>query len=159
MDNLDKNKLIECINKNVFVTHGDLLDSKEEYIVQQVNASGNKNMGLASLISKKYPTSNLYSGKYSVSSRVPGTIIIRDKVINIVGQINPGKPFGNDSQINRVNFFKNALKSFPKNIKSVAFPMGIGCGLARGDWNIYLQLIKEYKRENPNTTVVIYKLN
>ena len=47
--------------------------------------------------STKTEDSNLYSGKYKVSPRIPGTIIIRDKVINIVGQINPGKPSGKDS--------------------------------------------------------------
>ena len=46
----------------------------------------------------------------------------------------------------------------PKNLVSIAFPMGIGCGLAGGDWNVYLNLIKQFKINNPNTKVTIYKL-
>ena len=93
LNKLDRKYLIECIlNLNVFTVSGDLLNATEEFIVQQVNATGNRNMGLASSIAKKFPLSNIYSGKHKVDSRIPGTIIIRDKIINIVGQINPGKP-------------------------------------------------------------------
>ena len=129
LNQFDKKFLIDCIinNKINFVNfvNGDILNATEDYIVQQVNATGNRNMGLASSIAKKYPLSNIYSGKFKVEPRIPGTIIIRDKVINIVGQINPGKPSGNDSAINRITFFKNALNVIPKNLVSIAFPMGI----------------------------------
>ena len=165
LNQFDKKFLIDCIinNKINFVNfvnfvNGDILNATEDYIVQQVNATGNRNMGLASSIAKKYPLSNIYSGKFKVEPRIPGTIIIRDKVINIVGQINPGKPSGNDSAINRITFFKNALNVIPKNLVSIAFPMGIGCGLAGGDWNVYLNLIKQFKINNPDTKVTIYKL-
>ena len=160
LSKFNKEHLINCIvSKYIPVVYGDLLDATEDFIVQQVNATGNRNMGLASSISKKYPISNLYSGKYAVNNRIPGTIIIRDKVINIVGQINPGKPtIGNDSKLNRIQFFKNGLNSIPNDIKSIAFPMGIGCGLAGGDWNVYLQMIKDFKIEHPNTKIVIYNL-
>jgi len=153
----DTDYLINCImNQGIVYKDGDLLDSTEDFIVQQVNSTGAKNLGLASLISKKYPKSNLYSGKYKVDQRLPGTIIIRDKVINIVGQINPGKPSGADSVNNRIDFFRNALHNIPRSIKSIAFPMGIGCGLAGGDWNVYLNMIQEFKKDRPDTKVVIY---
>jgi O-acetyl-ADP-ribose deacetylase (regulator of RNase III) len=159
LNKFDKKYLIDCImNDKINFVNGDILNATEDYIVQQVNATGNRNMGLASSISKKYPLSNIYSGIHKVENRIPGTVIIRDKVINIVGQINPGKPSKNDSAINRINFFKNALNLIPKNLVSIAFPMGIGCGLAGGDWNVYLNLIKQFKINNPNTKVTIYKL-
>ncbi len=159
LSKFNKEYLINCIVSNYIpVVHGDLLDATEDFIVQQVNATGNRNIGLASLISKKYPTSNLYSGKFWVSERIPGTVIIREKVINIVGQINPGKPSGNDSAQNRLQFFEKGLESIPKNIKSIAFPMGIGCGLAGGNWNDYFALIKKFKQSRPETKITIYKL-
>jgi hypothetical protein len=157
LSNFDKKYLIDCIFL-IEIKKGDLLDATEDYIIQQVNATGNRNMGLASSISKRYPTSNLYSGKFKVSPRVPGTIIIRDKVINIVGQINPGKPSGNDSVENRIHFFKNALNSIPRGIKSIAFPMGIGCGLAGGSWNTYFKLIQEFKSKRPEIKIAIYNI-
>ena len=160
LSTLPTSKLVECMmnSQQINFVNGDILNATEHYIVQQVNATGNKNMGLASSIAKKYPLSNIYSGINKVEHRIPGTIIIRDKVINIVGQINPGKPSGNDSAINRITFFKNGLNAIPKDLDSIAFPMGIGCGLAGGDWNVYLNLIKQFKINNPNTKVTIYKL-
>jgi hypothetical protein len=144
----DKQFLIDCISKkHIIVKNGDLLNANEDFIVQQINATGNRNMGLASLISKKFPSSNLYSGKFKIDNRTPGSIIIRDKVINIVGQVNPGKPSTYDNSILRTQFFKNGLNNIPKNIKSIAFPMGIGCGLAGGDWKVYSNLIKEFKKK------------
>jgi hypothetical protein len=85
-------------------------------------------------------------------------VILRDKVINIVGQINPGKPSVGDSSENRLQFFKNGLESIPRGIKSISFPMGIGCGLAGGNWNNYLNLIKQFKQNRPETRITIYKL-
>jgi O-acetyl-ADP-ribose deacetylase (regulator of RNase III) len=145
-------------SQHIDFVHGDILNATEHYIVQQVNATGNRNMGLASSIAKKYPLSNIYSGIHKVEPRIPGTILIRDKVINIVGQINPGKPSKDDSATNRITFFKNALDNIPKDLVSIAFPMGIGCGLAGGNWNVYLDLIKQFKINNPTTKVVLYKL-
>jgi O-acetyl-ADP-ribose deacetylase (regulator of RNase III) len=160
LSTLPESKLIDCVlnSRQINFVNGDILNATEDYIVQQVNATGNRNMGLASSIAKKYPLSNIYSGIHKVENRIPGTIIIRDKVINIVGQINPGKPSGKDSAINRITFFKNALNAIPKDLVSIAFPMGIGCGLAGGDWDVYLNLIKQFKINNPNTKVTIYKL-
>ncbi len=159
LSKFNKEHLINCIvSKYIPVVYGDLLDATEDFIVQQVNATGNRNMGLASLISKKFPMSNLYSGKFKVAQRIPGTVIVRDKVINIVGQINPGKPSVGDSSENRLHFFEKGLESIPRGIKSIAFPMGIGCGLAGGNWNNYLNLIKQFKQNRPETRITIYKL-
>jgi hypothetical protein len=67
----------------------DLLDIElldNEYIAHQCNASHNRAYGLASGIFKKYPKANIYSGKNKTNNRELGDIIIRDKIINIIGQ-------------------------------------------------------------------------
>jgi hypothetical protein len=43
--------------------------------------------------------------------------------------------------------------------ENVAFPYMIGCGLAGGNWKIYLGMITNFADRNPNLNVFIYKLD
>lgn len=45
-----------------------------------------------------------------------------------------------------------------ENIKSVAFPYMIGCGLAGGNWETYLGMITDFQKTYADVSVVIYKL-
>jgi len=130
----------------------DLLDLElldNEYIVQQCNATHNRSYGLSSALFKKYPKANIYNGKYKETNREVGDIIIRDKIINIIGQKHQGKPSADDTEKMRLNYFKNSLEKISKieGIKRVYIPYKIGCGLAGGNWDDYFKAIKEWGNE------------
>ncbi len=134
----------------------ELLDN--EYIVHQCNATHNRAYGLSSALFKKYPKANIYSGKYKTNNRDPGDIIIRDKIINLIGQKHQGKPSLDDTHDMRLNYFQNALQKISniEGIKRVYLPYKIGCGLAGGNWDKYFNIIKEWSND---IDIVIVKLN
>ena len=71
----------------------------------------------------------------------------------------PGFPDSNkDGYLARENYFKQCLDKISKikDIKSIAFPYLIGCGIAGGNWNNYLDMILEFAESNPNIEVSIY---
>jgi|AntRauTorckE6833_2_1112554.scaffolds.fasta_scaffold12368_2 O-acetyl-ADP-ribose deacetylase (regulator of RNase III) len=118
---------------------------------------------------------------------IPGTSVICNSPTNptltphiacLLAQFYPGKP-GNyykkyynypnvnydDSKKNREKWFadslvdlENKLKNDYTHIKEVAFPYNIGCGLAGGNWDNYLKMIKEFSIRNDNICVYIIKL-
>lgn len=68
-----------------------------------------------------------------------------------------------DTRKNREMWFKHGLSALgqwclDEKINSVAFPYMIGCGLAGGDWETYLKMIKEFAKTYNNIHIVIYKL-
>lgn len=146
---------LEQLNVTILFKKGDILNATEEYIVHLCNVTGNRS---CNSITKKFPNSNIYSGKYKVSVRKPGTVVICENVINIIGQIHPGKHnTTDDTPEMRLSFFEEALKQI-KNAKSIAFNYGIGCGIYGGKWEKYLKLIKKFSESNPDTVIAIYKI-
>ena len=51
-----------------------------------------------------------------------------------------------DTADQRVHWFKNCLNELGtcKDLQTIAFPERIGCGMAAGDWRIYLDLINSF---------------
>ncbi len=131
---------------------GDLLETDAEYIVQQCSTTVNRCMGLAAAINKKFKVS------FYNKPRTPGTIMIKDRIIGMMAQINGGKPKAPETTTTRELLFLQCLDQLPK-AKTIAFPFGIGCGLAGGNWDHYFKLIKNWSHNNPDTMVYIYKLN
>lgn len=151
-------------NKIIFKYDSDLLKSDAQIIAQQCNCTSKKAKGLSLAISQKFPYADFYSGRTSPST--PGTIKIAGKrkaneryVLAMFGQINPGKPkkSGKDTAENRVKYFKMCLDAIAKRkgVKSIAFPEKIGCGLAGGDWDVYLEILRKWAEDNPKIKVVI----
>lgn len=63
-----------------------------------------------------------------------------------------------DTRANRVKWFQECLDEIKKlDIKEVAFPYQIGCGLARGNWSTYYEMIKKFEKES-GIKCIIYKL-
>lgn len=142
----------------VHYVKSDLLDADTQYIAHQVNATTvGSGKGLSKQIFAKYPNANVYKSNIE---RIPGTIITVEPVINIVGQQKPGKPSGNDSEARRLRWFKSGLEEISEieGIVSIAFPFGIGSGLAGGNWEYYEKMIQDFAVNNPNIKVFIYKL-
>ena len=137
---------------------GDLLKADEEYIVHQVNSKTTKGAGLSAAVFKKFPYADVYKDG---TRRIPGEIIIRKDIINLVGQDTPGKPKKNETAKKREKWFEEGLEKIEEipDLESVAFPYGIGSGLAGGNWENYQKMINKFAKSNPDIKVVIYKLD
>lgn len=147
------------------IINGYLLEAKEKYIAHQANAVTNYCSGLAFYIFEKYPYSDIYKNRFLADE--PGSIKIcgngeeQRYVINMIAQYDPGPPKfqGRDTKENREKYFQQCLDQISKieNLESIAFPYLIGCGLAKGIWNNYLEMLTNFEDQLNNVDVVIYK--
>lgn len=156
---------------------GDLLSAPEQYIVHQTNCVTTKGGGLAHFLFAKFPYADVYASRTPEDCEVtslrdkPGDIIIsgdgQDQryIINLMGQLYPGGSWDDmpeDNEAARHKFFYNGLLKIAKlkDLKSIAFPWKIGCGLAGGNWEYYsgvLENFAKYVSDTQGTRVVIYR--
>ena len=152
------------------VVNGDLLNSNEQYIVHQCNCVTTTAAYLAHAIFEKFPYSDVYSAR--VTNDTPGNILIRGDgkdqryIIALFGQYFPGFPKYADSSKDgvkaRQKYFHQGLLKIAKipSLQSVAFPYGIGCGAAGGNWDIYSRIIMNFANYlNDKVEVYIYHLD
>lgn len=156
------------------VIEGDLFTTDAKYLVHQVNAITSRAKHLAYEVFKRYPYADVYSprGDYRDESYYkdePGTILVRGNgddqryVIGLLGQVYPGRPRYPDSKLDgfvaREHYFFNALKLVAQieDLESVAFPFGVGCGAAGGDWKTYFQILQNFAIF-VDADVLIYRL-
>lgn len=144
---------------------GNLITTPVDIIVQQCNCTTSTTKGLSDVIKKSL-------GVYIYDqSRQTGTIIVNKTrkdvpgyVANFMAQRGPGKPRGTDSYENRLAWFSlclDHLRAYLQNhpeMKSVAFPHGIGCGLAGGNWRDYRKYINDFAESVPDIKVYIVSL-
>lgn len=151
------------------IIEGDLFNSDAQYIAHQCNCVTHKSAHLARSMFMKFPWANIYSNRINYQD-TPGNIIIRGNgqnerfVIAILGQIYPGKPkfsSGIDCSLARKSYFYKALLKIREipTLKSIAFPWGIGCGAAGGDWKFYLKQIEKFSSSLLGVETEIYRLN
>ena len=130
---------------------GNIVDSNETYICHQVNCQNAMGAGVAKALYEKWPLVKSeyheFCGKHCAPVELLGAhqlVSVGDDkwVINIFGQLE----FGRNK--NKVYTDYVALEKVFAAISqldgSFAFPFGIGCGLANGDWNIVYSLIEKY---------------
>lgn len=142
----------------------DILESKEDYICHQCNCVTKEALGLAKSIFTKYKYANSYvhrgfADEYDNHFDEPGTISImhngypdQPNIVNMYAQYFPGRCHlkkGPDIETydKRLRWFKQCLNELGKRIRkdsTIAFPYGIGCGLAGGRWDDYYRLIEEF---------------
>lgn len=136
---------------------GDILSGDYETIVHQCNCVTSAGCGLYSAIAKVYPQADIYPLRTEPSR--PGEIVVTKPVIGIMAQYYPGWPNRtNDRRSRRLRWFKKCLdKIAALELDSVAFPHGIGCGLARGNWDDYERCISEFSDANPKVDVYVVK--
>jgi hypothetical protein len=139
--------MLYIINKNILEFEG--------YICHQCNCKTEKPFGLSKQIFSKYKYANIYNDG---TNRYLGDIHIRNNIINLCAQLYPSKSkYKNDTNDIRINAFKICLDKLKILNNDIAFPYGIGCGLAGGDWNIYYSLIEELSK-TVNFDIYICKL-
>jgi len=155
------------------IINGNLLDSDCQYIAHQCNCYSRRGAGLASAIFKAFPWADVYSNRTERGNDAGlyGSISVHGDpkqgqryVINIYGQLKPGKPSpGRDSAASRLEAFSKALDQIAEapELKSIGFPHGIGCGLAGGDWNKYRRLLEDFAERvgERGVSVTLYRLD
>jgi O-acetyl-ADP-ribose deacetylase (regulator of RNase III) len=145
---------------NVKHLSGNLLTAQETYIVHQCNCVTTTGKGLAQHIFNQFPDANVY--RNSTQLRKPGNIEIRGKVVAMYAQNKPGKVSTQETSQQRHIWFQQCLQKLgdimlKEHVTDVAFPYGIGCGLAGGNWSIYSRMIQDFAEEY-NLQVSIYHL-
>ena len=168
--------------KNLIYKSGDITTATQDYIVHQCNCKSITAGGLASVIGRVFPYAAPYVHRRPDPNRHnrcipedesrPGTIqawrpdpssataVNSPAIIGLYAQYGPGKPGPEDSEVERQVWFRRCLGLLEKvpDLKSIAVPWQIGCGLAGGDWEVYEGIIREWAEAHPDMTVVIYKL-
>lgn len=148
---------------------GDLLKSDAQYIVHQCNCVTIKGANLSKSVFHKFPFANIYAPREKTGHKdTPGTIIIKGDgskerfIINLLAQYYPGKSrYVNDTPQMRLSWFKKGLEEIEKipNLREIAFPYNIGCGMAGGDWKVYKKAIDDFAKKLTKVKVFIIKLN
>jgi hypothetical protein len=175
-----KNPVVQMVL--VGIVDGNLTDATQSYIAHQCNCVTTRSHGLSAEIFYKFKFANVYERRTATkmgtncakTPDVPGTIEIsrpiketekkHPAVIAMFAQYAPGKSYAwkfaypsqhDDSEKNRLKWFKECLLliDLDEHIKDVAMPFKIGCGLAGGDWNDYLEAIK-----NASVSITLYKV-
>ena len=136
---------------------GDLLSGDYQYIAHQCYATSyNKAAGLAKTIFNKWPYANCYNNTYKTLGTIQVAYGVQN-VINMFAQFYPGKPRANDDVIRRLSAFRACLNKISQlqDIKQVAFPYKIGCGLAGGNWADYERLLCKFAEEASFEVLII----
>lgn len=149
------------------VVEGDLVNSKYPIFCHQVNCRGAMGSGIAKQIRDKYP--EVYeSYKTSIDSfreygeKPLGHAIVSPThdgrfCVNLFAQDN----YGRDKQYTDYQAFNNCLEELAMELssidedKTIAFPYGIGCGLAGGDWHVISMLLKNFAASIQQEVVVV----
>lgn len=159
---------------NLHHVRGDLLAHDADYIVHQCNCRTTRAWGLAYSLFGSFPHADTYTVPSDPKlapmppKRVPGTLTLHGGpgtglrgVINLYGQDAPGKAsVAAETKAQRLTWFTNALLQLADvpNLKSVAFPHGIGCGLAGGSWAQYEAALVAFAALVPKTEVYIVQM-
>lgn len=146
----------------VYEFESDLCTSKAKCIGHQFNceprAKGTKGKGVAAALFAKYPHSNIFHKK-----REPGRIYITGDngekgrcIVHLCAQRYMGPPNKKDDTVaDRERWFKQCLDriAMRPSLNYIALPYKIGCGLARGNWETYENMIVEWIQANPHLCV------
>jgi O-acetyl-ADP-ribose deacetylase (regulator of RNase III) len=146
---------------------GNLLNAKQDVIVHQVNCQGSFGAGLAKQIADKYPKAKREYMEYCKTKKdinLLGDCLITETIdydiANLFGQLYYGSygdyynEHGRQTDYKALEYALDTLKRITKG-KTIAFPYGIGCGLANGEWSEVKSLIRDTFTDQ---TVWIYKL-
>lgn len=153
----------------VSVIAGDVCDAKERYIAHQCNCVTQQAKGTAGQLFARFKDENVYARRTYLQADEPGTIKCTGRLIHLFAQWGPGKPkawvdayrnrkrfaewvHDDDSKAERQRWFQSCLDAVVAMVGAdevealpVAFPMGIGCNMAGGDWSTYKSMLEQSK--------------
>ena len=124
---------------------GDLLNTDEDIICEQVNLQGVMGGGLAYQRANKYPKTEKAYIKYCKrkTKDLGDCFITYENDFLIANCFSQEEDFTTNYEAVYYSFIK--VKHYMKevNYKTVAFPYKYGCGIAKGDWNKVLAIIED----------------
>lgn len=143
---------------------GDILDSTEDIICQQVNCQGAMGSGVAKAIYLRWPIVKKSYQRFCRRFSSPRDLLGQCQLVeiesnryvaNIFGQLEYGRDTYKKytDYVALTNAFNEIRNTYSD--KSLAFPYGFGCGLANGDWNVVSHMINVYFHD---MDVTIYRL-
>ena len=133
---------------------GDVLTSDADVILHQVNCKGVMGAGLALQIKKKYPKVFsdycLLCSHASPSSSLLGSVLfVPVRTDQSIGNLFAQDGFASYGIglycLTQYDKLRECMKIINERYKgkTVALPHKLGCGLAGGNWDIVLEIIKE----------------
>ena len=149
---------------------GDLLEYEVDVIAHQCNCVTRGCSGIAYPIFRDNPQANTYTTNPNPTNYGSAQIFKANGkpykyIANIYGQYDVGhpRPLTIDSAEMRRMAFSQGLDivydwMMENGCTSIAFPKGIGCGLAGGDWEDYHQMILNMSTFFPEFTTTIVEL-
>lgn len=154
--------------KAMYKVHkGDVLkDSSAQVIAHQVNCKGSMGAGIAKTIASLYPETNKqykeYCNQFIFGSPLGDCLLTQEGnryIANIFGQ-DEYYGWGNktDYRALRSGLVKLMREMQNKGLKHVSFPYMIGCGLAGGNIETVMGIIKEVF-DNTGILVDFYDIN
>lgn len=149
------NMVSERTGTKIEVIEGNIVHCTERLIVQQVNCMGKMGKGVAKAIADKFknvkPRYEIHCEKHFFDKSLLGTVLYIEQetknrsiyIANVFGQFDIGELF---QQTNYLKLLKGLqdVNNFciEHNIKEIAMPYGMSCGLAGGDWNKVIRIIE-----------------
>lgn len=144
---------------------GNIFDSKVQVIAHQVNCKGVMGAGIAKQIANRYPdVYNEYRNYCKVNKTLLGDcLLVKTKdgryIANLFGQAG----YSRRELMTNYSALRKSFESLRyimgvKDLKTLAIPYKIGCGLAGGDWNIVYNII-DTTFYNLSIDIEIWKLN
>lgn len=158
--------------KHFRIVRGDLLEATEKYLAHQTNCVTRRAAHLSKAVFTAFPHADIYARRKRPDR--PGTIVIcgdgvkERRVVNLLGQVFPGSPSPHNPDVDgakkREDYFDRCLDKLSRvrKLESVAFPHGIGCGAAGGDWPAYLEMLKNFAafvHKDQGARVTVYRLH
>ncbi|MEI8216565.1 MAG: macro domain-containing protein [Eubacteriales bacterium] len=127
----------------VNIKNGDLLKCEEDIICHQVNTFGEMGGGVAYQIKMKYPKANREYEEFCFGKSeedLIGEVCMVDCGDKIIANLFSQRDFDTDYEA-----LAKCLKFVADNYKgkSLAMPLGIGCGIASGNWDTVYGIIEE----------------
>ncbi|MBO5000015.1 MAG: macro domain-containing protein [Bacteroidaceae bacterium] len=133
---------------------GNVFDTGAHVICHQVNCKGVMGGGIALTIKRKYPS--VFSAYKAMCKKMtPESLLGKIQpcicggakeiwIINMFAQ----NEFGTDKRQTDYEAFEACCRELREwailnGHKKIAMPHGIGCGLAGGDWNVVLNILKK----------------
>lgn len=144
---------------------GNLLTSDCKVIMHQANCFSIMGAGIAKTIADIYPAAKKADvkfphppeerlGKYSLANTKNKTIV------NLYGQYKIGKGLQTDyvALEESINSFLTQAKKDNSEIGKVGVPYLMGCGLAGGDWEVVLEILRK-QSEKHGVDIYTYEYN
>lgn len=146
---------------------GNLLDTKAELILHQVNCTGAMNSGVAKAIRDKWPVVYFKYKKCIDNNTIgqnlglvlPVMVTETQRVMNLFAQENYGYDGRRYTSYDALDTCLHKVAQYCEKhgIKSIALPWHMSCDRGGANWNIVMEMIKEHF-EKLDVNIEIWRL-